>query len=182
MISRETNRKALARHPELDVLHDSYTLEFLGLPDRHSESDLRDSIVAHLRDFILEFGGDFAFVGQEYRLQVGTTDFFIDLLFYHRGLNCLVALELKIGVFKPEFLGQLVFYLEALDRNVKKPGENPSVGLILCSGKDDTVVEYALSQTMSPALVAEYRLHLPDKHVLEDKLRELRDAAASDTE
>jgi len=178
MLSNDTNRKAIARHPELAALRDSYLLEFLDLPERHSEAQLRDSIVAHMRDFILEFGRDFSFVGQEYRLQVGVTDFFIDLLFFHRGLSCLVAVELKISRFKPEYLGQLNFYLEALDRDVRKPGENPSVGLVLCSGKDDAVVEYALSRSLSPALVAEYRLALPDKAILQDKLREL--AATTD--
>ena len=173
MLSSRANRKAIARHPELASLRDSYLLEFLDLPERHNEAQLRDSIVAHLRDFILEFGRDFSFVGQEYRLQVGVTDFFIDLLFFHRGLSCLVAMELKIGRFKPEYLGQLDFYLEALDRDVRKPGENPSVGLVLCSSKDDTVVEYALSRSLSPALVAEYRLALPDRTILQDKLREL---------
>lgn len=97
----------------------------------------------------------------------------IDLLFYNRALSCLVAIELKIGKFKPEHIGQINFYLEALDRDVKKPNENPSVGLILCASKDDAVVEYALSHTMSPTLVADYTLYLPDKKVLQDKLREL---------
>jgi predicted nuclease of restriction endonuclease-like (RecB) superfamily len=175
MLSNETNRKAIARYPELAALRDSYSLEFLDLPERHTESQLSDSIVAHLRDFILEFGRDFSFVGQEYRVQVGARDFFIDLLFFHRGLSALVAVELKIGQFQPEYLGQLEFYLEALDRDVRKPGENPSVGLVLCSAKDDTVVEYALSRSLSPALVAQYELALPDKAILQDKLRELTD-------
>jgi predicted nuclease of restriction endonuclease-like (RecB) superfamily len=180
MLSKETNRLVIARHPELAALRDSYVLEFMDLPKPHNESHLRDGIVSHLRDFILEFGRDFSFVGQEYRLQVGVTDFFVDLLFFHRGLSCLVAVELKIGRFKPEYLGQLDFYLEALDRDVRKPGENPSVGLVLCSAKDDAVVEYALSRSLSPALVAEYRLALPDKAILQDKLRELRDTGAVD--
>ena len=116
---------------------------------------MRKAILANLRDFILEFGKDFTFVGEEYRIQVGKTDFSIDLLFYNRELACLVAIELKIGSFKPEHLGQLEFYLEALDRDVKKPNENPSVGLILCTEKDDEVFEYALSRSMSPAMIAE---------------------------
>jgi predicted nuclease of restriction endonuclease-like (RecB) superfamily len=180
VLSNETNRKTIARHPELAALRDSYSLEFLDLPERHSETHLRDSIVANLRDFILEFGRDFSFVGQEYRVQVGTRDFFIDLLFFHRGLSCLVAVELKIGQFEPEYLGQVNFYLEALDRDVRKPNENPSVGLILCSAKDDTVVEYALSRSLSPALVAQYQLALPDRAVLEDKLRELREVSETE--
>jgi hypothetical protein len=138
---------------------------------------LRHQIVSHLKDFILEFGRDFTFVGEEYRVQVGNTDFFIDLLFYNRALSCLVAIELKIDTFRPEHLGQLNFYLEALDRDVKKPNENPSVGLILCTGKDDTVVEYALSRSMSPTMVADYTLHLPDKAILQNKLREITELA-----
>jgi predicted nuclease of restriction endonuclease-like (RecB) superfamily len=172
MLSSETNKEIIARHPELATLRDSYSLEFLGLPDEHRERDLRQAIVSHLREFILEFGKDFAFVGQEYRLQVGNHDFFVDLLMQNRDLVCLVAIELKTGDFKPEYVGQLNFYLEALDRDVKKPHENPSVGLILCTGKDDTVVEYAMSRSLSPAMVAEYQLRLPDKQVLEAKLRE----------
>ena len=140
-------------------------------------ADLRRQIVSHLKDFILEFGHDFTFVGEEYRVQVGNTDFFIDLLFYNRALSCLVAIELKIDTFRPEHLGQLNFYLEALDRDVKKPNENPSVGVILCASKDDAVVEYALSRSMSPTLVADYRLCLPDKTLLQNKLRELTELA-----
>jgi hypothetical protein len=135
--------------------------------------------VANLREFILEFGKDFAFVGEEYRLQVGNHDYFIDLLFLNRALGCLVAIELKIEPFKPEFVWQIDFYLEALDRDVRKPSENPSVGLILCTSKDEDVVEYALSRSLSPAMVAQYELALPDKAVLEHKLRELREAAAA---
>ena len=126
---------------------------------------------------MLEFGKDFSFIGEEYRVQVGGEDFYIDLLFYNRALSCLVPLELKIGRFKPEDVGQLNFYLEALDRDVKKPNENPSVGVILCTSKDDAVVEYALSRSMSPALVADYTLRLPDKEILRDKLRELTELA-----
>lgn len=177
MLSNETTKQIVARHPESASFKDSYTLEFLGLPDEHRERDLRDAIVAHLRDFILELGPDFAFLGQEYRVQVGDSDFFIDLLFQNRELACLVAVELKVGRFRPEQLGQLNFYLEALDRDVRKPHENPSIGLLLCTSKDDAVVEYALSRSLSPAMVAEYRLRLPDKRVLEAKLRELSDVA-----
>ncbi|RHP06881.1 DUF1016 family protein [Clostridium sp. AF36-18BH] len=101
------------------------------------------------------------------------TDFRIDLLFFHRGLQCLVAIELKIGKFKPEYVSKLDFYLEALDRQVKKENENPSVGLLLCATKNDEVVEYAMSRTMSPMLVSEYKLQLPDKKVLQKKLQEL---------
>lgn len=177
MISDERNKLFLIRNTGLATLRDSYILEFLDIPKNHREKELRKSIVANIRDFILEFGKDFTFVGEEYRVQVGNKDFYIDLLFYNRGLSCLVAIDLKVTDFMPEHLGQLEFYLEALDRNVRKPDENPSVGLILCAGKDDMVVEYALSRSLSPALVADYQLHLPNRTLLTEKLRELKDLA-----
>jgi len=180
MISNEKNQLFLSRNTGLTALRDSYILEFLDVPERHKEKELRKAIIANLRDFILEFGRDFSFVGEEYRVQVGNTDFNIDLLFYNRELSCLVAIELKIGHFKPEHLGQLEFYLEALDSDVKKQNENPSVGLILCSKKDDAVVEYALRRSMSPALIAEYQTHLPQKALLTNKLRELRELAEAE--
>ncbi len=152
---------------------DSYVLDFLDLPKKYTENDLKIAIMENLKSFILEFGKDFTFIGEEYRVQVGGEDFYIDLLFYNRALACLVPIELKTGKFKPEHIGQLNFYLEALDRDVKKPNENPSVGLILCATKNDAVVEYALSRSMSQAMVAEYNLKLPDKKLLENKLREI---------
>ena len=152
---------------------DSYVLEFLDLPEQHSENSLKKAIIGNLKNFILEFGKDFTFVGEEYRVQVGGQDFYIDLLFYNRALSCLVPIELKIGKFKPEHIGQINFYLEALDRDVKKPNENPSVGVILCATKDDAVVEYALSRSLSPTMVADYTLQLPDKKLLEQKVREI---------
>ena len=175
MLSEHRNEQVLTQKPELNVLRDSYVLEFLDVPVFHREKDLRKAIVAHIRDFLLEFGKEFSFVAEEYRIQVGNKDFYIDLLFFNRALQCLVAIELKATDFKPEHLGQLEFYLEALDRNVKMPCENPSVGLILCAGKDDMVVEYALSRSLSPALVADYQLHLPNKTLLMKKFRELRE-------
>ncbi len=160
--------------PELaEVFRDTYVFDFLSLPKSYSEKDLRIALIKNFKKFILEFGKDFAFVGEEYKIQVGKGDYFIDLLFYHRGLRCLVAFELKIEDFKPEFLGKLSFYLEALDRDVKKKHENPSVGIILCKSKDDEVVEYALSRNLSPALVSEYRTKLIDKKTLKKKLHEL---------
>ena len=177
MLSDITNNLIVERNEGLSALRDSYVLEFLDLPDRHKEKDLRKAIVDNIKSFILEFGKDFAFVGEEYRVQVGNRDFFIDLLFSNRELHCLVAIELKIGEFEPEHLGKMEFYLEALDRDVKKPSENPSVGLILCTKKDIAVVEYALSRSLSPALIADYKLHLPDKKILENKLRELTEFA-----
>jgi predicted nuclease of restriction endonuclease-like (RecB) superfamily len=155
------------------VFKDTYVLDFLNLPEIHSEKDLQKSIVSNLKDFILEFGKDFTFIGQEYRVQVGKHDYFIDLLFFHRGLHCLVMVELKIDEFKPEYLGKLSFYLEALDRDVKKENENPSVGIILCKSKDAEVVEYALSRHLSPTLVAEYKTKLIPKKILQKKLHEL---------
>ena len=152
---------------------DTYVLEFLDLPKQYTESNFKKAIIENLKNFILEFGKDFTFIGEEYRIQVGGQDFYIDLLFYNRALSCLVPIELKIGKFKPEHIGQLNFYLEALDRDLKKPNENPSVGVILCTTKDDTIVEYSLSRSMSQAMVAEYTLQLPDKKILENKLREI---------
>lgn len=156
---------------------DSYVLEFLDLPDQYSERNLKRAILENLKQFILEFGKDFSFIGEEYRIQVGGQDFYIDLLFYNRALSCLVPVELKIGKFKPEHIGQINFYLEALDRDVKKSSENPSVGVILCASKDDAVVEYALSRSLSATLVSDYTLSLPDKNLLRSKLQELTDLA-----
>lgn len=152
---------------------DTYVMEFLNLPAAFEESDLRKSLVHNFKKFVLEFGQDFAFVGEEYRLSVGNNDYFIDLLFYHRELRCLVAFELKTDDFKPEYLGKLNFYLEALDRDVKKNHENLSVGVILCRSKDKDVVEYALSRNASPALISEYKTRLIPKRILQNKLREL---------
>jgi len=182
MMSEVTNRLIVEKKEGLSILRDSYVLEFLDLPEKHKEPDVRKAIVNNLKNFILEFGKDFAFIDDEFRVQVGNRDFYIDLLFSNRELQCLVAIELKIGQFEPEYLGKMEFYLEALDRDVKKKSENPSVGLILCTEKDSTVVEYSMSRSLSPALVAEYKLHLPDKHILENKLRELTELAESAVE
>ena len=154
------------------AFRDIYVLDFLNLQEVHTEKDLQKGLIDNFKHFILEFGKDFAFVGQEYRLSVGNNDYFIDLLFYHRELKCLVAFELKIDDFKPEYLGKLNFYLEALDRDVKKKHENPSVGVILCKSKDKDVVEYAMSRNMSASLIAEYKTKLIDKKILKKKLDE----------
>ena len=173
ILSKETllpeSVKKLGENPFLD----SYVMGFLDLPNEFHENDLRKALIRNMKDFILELGKDFTFVDEEYKVQVGGDDFRIDLLFYHRGLQCLVAIELKIGKFKPEYISKLDFYLEALDRQVKKENENPSVGLLLCAAKNDEVVEYAMSRTMSPLLVSQYQLQLPDKAVLEKKLQQL---------
>lgn len=155
-----------------EIFKDTYVLDFLDLPKDYSEKDLRSSLIKNFKSFIIELGKDFAFIGEEYKLQVGNNDYFIDLLFYHRSLQCLVVFELKIDDFKPEFLGKLNFYLEALDRDVKKSFENPSVGVILCKNKDNEVVEYALNRNLSPAMISEYNTKLIDKKILRKKLHE----------
>ena len=166
-------------HPQVEyVFKDNYVLDFLGLPSKFSEENLRKAIINNLKKFILEFGKDFTFVGEEYRVSVGNKDFYIDLLFFHRELQCLVAVDLKVTDFKPEYLGKMEFYLEALDRDVKKEKEKPSVGIILCKNKDTKIVEYALSRSMSPALVAKYQTELFDKQLLENKLDEFFRLAA----
>lgn len=164
---RDTNQEIT------NAFKDSYVFEFLNLGEPHSESDLQRGLVMQMKNFILELGKDFLFIGEEYKLQVGNSDFYIDLLFYHRGLQCLVAFELKADKFKPDHLGQLKFYLEALDRDVKKQNENPSIGVLLCKDKDSEVVEYALSRSLSPTMVSEYKTQLPDKKLLQKKIHEL---------
>ena len=160
-------------HPDAaDTFKDAYMLEFLGLPAAHSEADLHARLLTRLREFLIELGRDFCFVGSEFPVQVGGRDFALDLLFFHRGLNCLVAIELKVGRFEPEYLGKLGFYVEALDRDVKKVHESPAIGVLLCASKDDEVVEYALSRTASPTLIAQYQTQLPDKGLLQAKLHE----------
>jgi predicted nuclease of restriction endonuclease-like (RecB) superfamily len=154
------------------VFKDSYLLDFLDLPQRHSEADLQTSLLRNLRKFLMELGDGFAFVGEKVRVQVGNQDFELDLLFYHRDLQCLVAFELKAVRFEPEHLGKLAFYLEALDRDRKRPHENPSIGVLLCRSKNDEVVEYAMSRHLSPALVAQYETQMIPKAVLQQKLHE----------
>lgn len=155
-------------------MFDCYSLEFLDLPSLYSEKDLRKAIISNLKDFILEIGSDFSFVGEEYRIPVGNHDYYIDLLFYNRAYSCLVAFELKLGEFEPEHLSKMNFYLEALDRNIKKKEENQSVGIILCSSKDETVVEYALARNTSPTAIATYETKLIDKKILEKKIAQIR--------
>ena len=161
-------------HPDItNTFKDSYVFDFLNLPEPHSESDLQKGLIKQMKKFILELGKDFIFIDEEYKVQVGNNDFYIDLLFYHRGLQCLVAFELKADKFKPEHLGQINFYLEALDRDVKKQNENPSIGVLLCKDKDSEVVEYALSRSLSPTMVTQYKTQLPDKKLLQQKLHEI---------
>jgi len=167
-------------HPDIiNHFQDSYIFEFLNLPEPHSESDLKKGLIRQMKQFILELGKDYLFVGEEFKVEAGNRDFFIDLVFYHRGLQCLVAFELKTDRFEPEHLGKLNFYLEALDRDIKKQNENPSIGILLCKDKDEGTVEYALSRFLSPTLVAEYKTQLPDKKLLQQKLNEIFENTAN---
>lgn len=163
-------------YPNTDkYFKDDYVFEFLGLNEHHNEDELEKGLINNLKNFIVEIGKDFTFVGENYRLQVGNSDFYIDLLFFHRQLQCLLAFELKTEKFRPEHIGQLNFYLEALDRDVKNDNENPSIGILLCNDKDDTVVEYALSSALSTSMVSQYQTKLPDKKILQKKFEELLD-------
>ena len=164
------------------IFRDQYVMEFIGGKEYKHENSMKAALVKQMKKFILELGKDFLFYDEEFRLQVGNSDFRIDLLFYHRELQCLVAFELKMEKFKPEHLGQLNFYLEALDRDVRKPKENPSIGILLCKDKDDTVVEYALSRSLSPTMVAEYQLCLPDKALLQQKLHDIIEQDSDNSE
>lgn len=151
---------------------ETYVFEFLNLTEPFSENQLKKALIQKIKSFILELGKDFLYMGEEYRLQVGNKDFYLDLLFFHRQLQCLVAFELKTNDFLPEHLGQLNFYLEALDRDIKKTHENPSIGVLLCRDKDTEVVEYALNRNLSPAMVTRYQMILPDKKMIQAKLHE----------
>ncbi len=152
---------------------DLYSLEFLNLPSKYTEYDFKKAILNNMKTFILEIGKDYTFIQEEYKVKIGNRNFYIDLLFYNRSLSCLVAFELKIGEFKAEYLGKMNLYLEALDENVKKAHENPSVGIILCSSKNQEIVKYSLNKNMSKTLIAEYKLKLIDKKLLKNKLIEL---------
>jgi len=154
------------------MLKDTLQVGFLELPKKHTEKRLQNSILDNMKDFVLELGKDFLFVDKEYALQVGNSTFKIDLLFYHRGLQCLVAIELKTGKFKPEYMGQLEFYLEALDRDVRHSNENPSIGILLCQEADRSIVEYAMSRSLSPTMIAKYESQLIPKEVLQRSLEE----------
>lgn len=168
----------LQTYPNAPILFkDKAFVDFLGLPQKHTEKKLRMGLVEHMKQFILELGKDFLFVDQEYSLEVGASVFKADLLFFHRGLQALVAVELKRHKFHPRDLGQLEFYLEALDRDVKRSNENPSIGIILCPEADKTVVEYAMSRSMSPTMVAEYKRQLIPKEKMQILLQEYCDMA-----
>ena len=154
------------------VFKDTLFVDFLGLPQKHSETRLKKGLIEHMKRFILELGKDFIFMDQEYNLNVGASTFKVDLLFFHRGLQALVAVELKKTKFHPRNLGQLEFYLEALDRDVKRSNENPSIGILLCPDADKVVVEYAMSRSMSPTLITEYRRILIPQERMQEQLNE----------
>jgi predicted nuclease of restriction endonuclease-like (RecB) superfamily len=166
----------LPEHPKKgllpDVFRDRYIFEFLDMKVPYSEFDLKKALVTRMKEFLLELGRDFLFIGEEMRLQAGTNDYFVDLVFFHRELQCMVAFDLKIEAFKPEHLGKMNFYLELLDRDLRKSHENPSIGVVLCKTKNDEVVEIAMSRQLSPALVAAYETKFVDKNLLRHLLRE----------
>lgn len=179
MLSKQKVTTLIKKLPS-ELFRDPYIFEFLDLPHGHSENDLEIALVKDLQKFILEIGKGFTYMGNQYRLQVGNKDYHTDLLFYHRDLQCLVMFELKIQEFEPEFIGKLNFYLEALDRDIKRPHENPSIGILLCKGKDTEVVEYALARNISPTLVADYETKLIDKKILTNKLHLLMEQLSKD--
>lgn len=163
----------LEQYPNAPIMFkDTLFLDFLGLPKKHSESKLKNSLIEHMKQFILELGKDFIFMDQEYPLTVGASTYKADLLFFHRGLQALVAVELKKTKFHPRDLGQLEFYLEALDRDVKRSNENPSIGIILCPESDKIVVEYAMSRSLSPTMIAEYKRILIPQERMQEQLNE----------
>ncbi len=170
-------RQMLAKHTLLvpehpkktmlpEVFRDRYIFEFLGIKEPYSEHDLKKALITRMKEFLLELGRDFLFIDEEMHLQVGMNDYFVDLVFFHRELQCLVAFDLKIEAFRPEHLGKMNFYLELLDRDVRKLQENPSIGVVLCKTKNDEVVEIAMSRQLSPALVAAYETKFVDKNLL----------------
>jgi predicted nuclease of restriction endonuclease-like (RecB) superfamily len=140
------------------AVKDEYTFDFLELGEEHGERELERALIARIEDFLRAMGGMFAFMGSQYRLEIDGEEFFIDLLLFHRRLRCLVAIELKIGKFRPEFVGKMQFYLTALDRQVRQEDENPSIGIILCKEKSRTIVEYALHDARKPIGVATYEI------------------------
>ncbi len=160
----------IPEHPKKELLpevfRDRYIFEFLDLQEPYSERELQKALTLRMKAFLLELGKDFLFIEEEMHLKVGMNDYFVDLVFFHRELQCLVAFDLKIDDFKPEYLGKMNFYLELLDRDIRKPHENPSIGVVLCKTKDDEVVEIAMSRQLTPALVAAYQTKFVDKELL----------------
>jgi predicted nuclease of restriction endonuclease-like (RecB) superfamily len=140
------------------AVKDEYTFDFLELAEEHSEMELERALIARINRFLVEMGGVFAFMGNQFRLEVAGKEFFIDILLYHRFLKCLVAIDLKVSEFKPEYVGKMQFYLSALDNKIKLPQENPSIGIIICKSKNKTIVEYALKDASKPIGVATYKI------------------------
>jgi len=178
IIKQENNQSKgmQTAYPQTNYLFkDVAYLDFLGLPQKHNEKRLQNSILENMKDFILELGKDFLYIGQEYPIKVGDKTFKIDLLFYHRALQCLVAIELKTTDFEPAFMGQLEFYLEALDNDVKRSNENPSIGILLCKETNREIVRYALNRSLSPTMIAKYERELIPKEVLQKSLNEFFD-------
>ena len=173
---KNMSKGLLQTYPNSPVIFkDTLFVDFLGLPQKHSETRLKKGLIEHMKQFILELGKDFIFMDQEYNLNVGASTFKADLLFFHRGLQALIAVELKKTKFHPRDLGQLEFYLEALDRNVKRSNENPSIGILLCPDADKIVVEYAMSRSMSPTLITEYKRILIPQERMQEQLNEYCD-------
>lgn len=165
--------KLLDEYPQSEfMLKDKAIVDFLNLPQEHNEHHLHKGLLEHMKAFILELGKDFLFIESEFGVQVGGSTKRIDLLFFHRALQCLVAIELKAVDFQPEFVGKMDMYLEALDRDVKRDNENPSIGIILCPSADRSMVEYTLSRSLSPTMIAEYQRKLIPKEVMKKSLEE----------
>ena len=165
--------KMFTEYPNAEfILKDKAFVDFLNLPVKHNEHHLHKGLLEHMKEFILELGKDFLFVDSEYGVEVGGSTKRIDLLFYHRALQCLVAIELKAVDFQPEFVGKMDMYLEALDRDVKRDNENPSIGIILCPSADRSMVEYTLSRSLSPTMIAEYQRKLIPLEVMRKSLEE----------
>ena len=159
------------------AVKDEYTFDFLELGEEHSERELERALIARIEDFLRAMGGMFAFMGSQYRLEVDGKEFFIDLLLFHRRLRCLVAIELKVGEFLPEFVGKMQFYLTTLDRQVRQEDENPSIGIILCKEKSRTIVEYALHDARKPIGVATYEITKTLPKALKGQLPSPKDIA-----
>ena len=160
------------------AVKDEYTFDFLELGAEHSERELERALIARVEDFLRAMGGMFAFMGSQYRLEVDGKEFFIDLLLFHRRLRCLIAIELKVGEFLPEFVGKMQFYLAALDRQVRQEDENPTIGIILCKEKSRTIVEYALHDARKPIGVATYEITKTLPKALKGQLPSPKEIAA----
>jgi predicted nuclease of restriction endonuclease-like (RecB) superfamily len=182
VLSQQPDKLMKIEHDKLAIsskdihrhLKDEYILEFLDLSETYSEKELRKAILDNLRDFFLEFGKNLSFVGEEYPVVADDEEFRIDLLFFHRELQCLVAVDLKIGEFKPDYVGKMQFYLGALDEQVKLSHENPSIGLILCRSKKESVVRLTLGKTDKPIKISVYQTRLPDKKLIQQRLDRIK--------